>query len=90
MAPAVLGIVWLRARVTNLARHIGNAGRRDTKLTADDETGQKVWILTKLHPERKMDACMAAVLSWQARMDVVGKLPKKRGKVGSLRRGGFG
>src|SRR5690606_11152502 len=62
-----------------LSRHIGNAGRRQTNLV--DERGERLWILTKLHPTRKFDAAMAAMLSWQARMDVVNKPPdKKRGR----------
>ena len=40
-----------------------NAGRRRTNLVADEETGEKVWILTKIHPDRKFDLCMAAILS---------------------------
>lgn len=63
----------------DLARHVGNAGRRQTNLL--DERGERLWILGKLHPTRKFDACMAAILSWQARMDVVNKPPdKKRGR----------
>lgn len=63
----------------DLSRHIGNAGRRQTNLL--DERGERLWILTKLHPTRKFDAAMAAILSWQARMDVVTKPPeKKRGR----------
>ncbi len=62
----------------DFTRHVGSAGRRDTNLVADDETGQYVWILTKLHRERKFDACMAAILSWQARMDVLGTVKTKK------------
>jgi hypothetical protein len=32
-----------------------------------------VWILGKLKPELKFDACMAGVLSWQARLDALAK-----------------
>lgn len=64
----------------DLARHLGNAGRHPINLL--DERGERLWILGKLHPTRKFDACMAAILSWQARMDVVSKPPddKKRGR----------
>lgn len=62
----------------DLSRHIGNAGRRQTNLL--DERGERLWILTKLHPTRKFDAAMAAILSWQARMDVVNTPEKKRGR----------
>jgi hypothetical protein len=49
-----------------LSRHIGNAGRVDTRLF--DDEGEPLWILGKIHPDRKFDACMAAVLSWEARL----------------------
>ncbi|MEV6432583.1 terminase [Nocardia sp. NPDC051463] len=63
----------------DLARHIGNAGRQPINLL--DERGERMWILGKLHPTRKFDACMAAILSWQARMDFQGEPPaKKRGR----------
>ncbi|WP_044109822.1 hypothetical protein [Mycobacterium canetti] len=63
----------------DFTRHIGNAGKHFTNLL-DEETGQRLWTLTKLHRDRKFDAAMAAVLSWQARMDVLPKVskPKKR------------
>lgn len=60
----------------DLERHIGNAGRVQLNLT--DEEGERLWILGKLHPDRKFDACMAAILSWQARMDELGKVPARR------------
>lgn len=62
----------------NLSRHIGNAGRVQTNLSWED--GQRMWILGKLHPDRKFDAAMAAVLSWQARKDALAaaEKPKKR------------
>lgn len=76
----------------DLERHIGNAGRVSTNLWDDEEdvngeTGQqRVWILGKLHPDRKFDAAMAAVLSWQARLDNLGNIPKrKRGVVARIR-----
>jgi hypothetical protein len=63
----------------DLARHIGNAGKQPINLL--DERGERLWILGKLHPTRKFDACMAAILSWQARMDVLSEPPpKKRGR----------
>lgn len=58
----------------DLARHIGNAGRQPINLL--DERGNRLWILGKLHPTRKFDACMAAILSWQARMDELGTVTK--------------
>lgn len=64
----------------NLSRHIGNAGKSYTNLV-DPETGRPHWILGKLHKDRKFDGAMAAVLSWQARMDVLPKLPKAKKRV---------
>lgn len=55
--------------VAELLRHLGNAGKAETNLT--DETGEKVYILGKLAPERKFDLGMAAVLSWRARLDAI-------------------
>lgn len=63
----------------DLARHIGNAGKAPTNLL--DERGERLWILGKLHPDRKFDACMAAVLSWQARMDALAAAPPKTRRV---------
>jgi hypothetical protein len=54
----------------DLLRHLGNAGRKDTNLK-DEEPGVPVWILGKIRPEAKFDLCMAAVLSWQARLDAL-------------------
>lgn len=61
----------------DFTRHIGNAGRHLTNLL-DEETGERLWILGKLHRDRKLDAAMAAVLSWQARMDVLGTVKRKK------------
>lgn len=69
------------ATVGALTRHLRNAGRHNTNLVADDETGEKVWILTKIHPDRKFDLCMAAILSWKARMDMLPKVPKRKKRV---------
>ncbi|CAM3742468.1 terminase [Tsukamurella ocularis] len=60
----------------DLERHIGNAGKRFLP-SMRDEHGERVWILGKQHPDRKFDACMAAILSWQARMDELGSIPKR-------------
>lgn len=70
----------------DLLRHIGHAGRRDLKLT--DEEGVPLWVLQKLNgqEQNKFDACMAGVLSWQARLDAIAEGAKPRGKVGAPRR----
>ncbi|GAB3304241.1 large terminase [Epidermidibacterium keratini] len=49
--------------------HVAAAGRDDTRLHDDD--GQRLFVLKKIHPDRKFDNCMAAILSWQARLDAI-------------------
>ena len=68
----------------DLVRHLGNAGKKMLN-RVDPETGNPLWILTKLHRDRKFDMAMAAVLSWQARMECLKYLPKKRGRVQRVR-----
>lgn len=60
-------------------RHIGNAGKHPLNLW--DDEGNQMWRLEKIHPERKFDACMAAILSRQAYIAALKKgaaAPKKR------------
>lgn len=54
-----------------LTRHIGNACRH--LLTLRDEQEQPFWIIYKERPNspHKIDAAMAAVLSWEARCDAL-------------------
>lgn len=54
----------------DLVRHVGNAGKKLTNLR-DEETGEFLHILGKLHDLAKFDFCMAAVLSWRARLDAL-------------------
>ncbi|MBS4728544.1 terminase [Mycobacterium sp. SM1] len=68
----------------DFTRHVGNAGRHHTNLV-DEETGEQLWILGKLHPDRRFDACMAAILSWQARMDVLPTVKRKRRVIARVR-----
>ena len=51
--------------------HVANARRSYTNLT--DEQGQRLWILRKERPDspNKIDAAMAAILSWEARNDAI-------------------
>lgn len=51
--------------------HIGNAVRR--QLTLKDEDGKPLWNIQKERPDSplKIDAAMAACLSWEARTDAV-------------------
>lgn len=53
------------------ARHIAAAGRKDINLY--DDEGRRLFVLKKLHEDRKFDNAMAAVLSWQARLDALAK-----------------
>jgi hypothetical protein len=65
------------------ARHMAAAGRQDTNLWEQDpETGEEIrlFLLKKLHPDRKFDNAMAGVLSWQARLDALKKGAKPRRK----------
>ena len=59
------------AREADFARHIGNAGRDPVQLY--DDEGRQLFVLRKVHEERKFDFAMAAVLSWQARLDALSK-----------------
>lgn len=68
----------------DMARHMGNAGKHYLNKVLD-EHGERKWILGKLHPERKFDACMAAILSWQARADVLPDFKPKRRVVQRIR-----
>ena len=56
-------------QAADLARHIGAAGRRRTNFVDDD--GQPMFMLQKIHPDRKFDAAMAGLLSWEARRDAI-------------------
>lgn len=55
----------------HLARHIGNACRR--MLNIRDEEGKALWTIYKERPDspHKIDAAMAAILSWEARNDAL-------------------
>ncbi|MGZ6852478.1 MAG: large terminase [Mycobacteriaceae bacterium] len=60
------------------AKHIAAAGRKDINLY--DDEGRRLFVLKKLHEDRKFDYAMAAVLSWQARLDALAKgaAPRKK------------
>lgn len=55
----------------HLQRHIGNAMRKYLNLL--DENGERLWIIYKERSDspHKIDAAMAAILSWEARMDAL-------------------
>lgn len=69
-----------------LVRHIGHAGRKDLRIL--DDEGRPLWILQKQDGQlmNKFDACMAANLSWQARLDALAEGARPRGRVGAPRR----
>lgn len=64
-----------------LAEHVRNARRKETP-QARDEEGRPLWTIRKDAPDSplKIDAAMAAVLSWEARGDALaaGATEKKR------------
>ncbi|NUO57323.1 MAG: large terminase [Hamadaea sp.] len=68
------------------AKHAAAAGRRDVNLWDDD--GKRLFILKKLHPDRKFDIQMAAVLSWEAYLAALraNAQPPKRRKRQPVRR----
>lgn len=53
----------------DFARHMGAAGRVDVNLW--DDNGERLFILGKIHPDRKFDGAMAGNLSWEARLDAL-------------------
>lgn len=57
------------------AQHMAAAGRRDVNLHDDD--GVRLFILRKLHQDRKFDGQMAAILSWEARLEALKKGAQK-------------
>ncbi len=55
----------------DLTRHLGNSRRED--LQQRDEQGKALYLIRKDRPDstQKIDAAMAAVLSWEARNDAI-------------------
>lgn len=51
------------------SKHIAAAGRSDVNVW--DDNGERLFILDKIHPDRKFDGAMAANLSWEARLDAL-------------------
>jgi len=53
------------------ALHIGNASRK--ALNERDDKGAPLWVIQKETPDspKKVDAAVAAVLAWEARMDAI-------------------
>lgn len=70
----------------DLTTHIGNAGKKDTNFL--DDEGKALFILDKIHPDRKFDIAMAAVLSWQVFLDATkagANKPRKRSRPRRIR-----
>lgn len=67
-------------------QHVAAAGRR--LLNLYDDEGQRLFVLRKIHEDRKFDIAMAAVLSWQARLDAIaaGAGKPRQQKVYKVRR----
>lgn len=53
----------------DLIRHVASAGKN--MLNQVDDEGKQKFRLTKISRDRKFDAAMAAILSWQARLDAI-------------------
>jgi hypothetical protein len=69
------------------ARHMAAAGKAPTAFWDDQEPPQRLHILRKLHPDRKFDAQMAAILSWEARLAAL-KQPAPNPRSVAARRSG--
>lgn len=53
----------------SFAKHMAAAGRQDVNVW--DDRGERLFILDKIHPDRKFDLAMAGTLSWTARLDAL-------------------
>ena len=75
IAQGAVGWSEEHANAGDFARHIANAGQEKTSYIIEDgpDEGQPLYVLTKIHPDRKFDAAMAAVVSWQAYLDATKK-----------------
>lgn len=64
-------VSWCRTAryAQDFERHMAAAGRHDVNIYDDD--GKRLFILQKIHPDRKFDAAMAAALSWECRLDAI-------------------
>lgn len=60
----------------SLEKHVTGAGRDPLNIYMPD--GRRLYRLTKQHPDRKIDAAVAAVLAWQARLEAIRQGAKKR------------
>jgi len=74
-------------REDEFSRHCAAAGKQLTNLY--DDNGERLFVLKKIHPDRKFDYAMAAILSWEARLAALkaNAQPRRRssGRVKRLR-----
>lgn len=68
------------------AAHMAAAGRQPVNHWDDD--GQRLFVLRKIHPDRKFDVQMAAILSWAARLEALrlGAQPPARRRSTKVKR----
>lgn len=69
MASGAVGWTEQDPKAAEFAKHIANAGQLLTNFV--DDKGDPLYILGKIHPDRKFDGAMAATLSWQGYLDAV-------------------
>jgi phage terminase large subunit-like protein len=64
--------------------HLGNAVKRETNMTVESDSDERLWLIEKDRPDspRKIDLAMCGALSWQARLDAIaaGAKPTKKTK----------
>lgn len=64
---------------TEFEHHIAASGRNLVNVW--DDEGERLFLLEKIHPDRKFDGAMAGNLSWEARLDALkaGAKPRETG-----------
>lgn len=65
-------------------RHVAAAGRKDVNLF--DDAGERLYVLNKIHADRRFDNAMAGCLSWQARLEAIRTGAKPKRAAGTFRR----
>jgi hypothetical protein len=64
------------SKLAKFTRHIAAAGRHDLNLVDDEQ--KPLYVLRKLHEDRKFDFAMAGCLSWAARIEALRKNAQPR------------
>lgn len=83
IASAQLTVAEGSPLIETFDRHVAGAGRRLVNLW--DDHGQQLYILRKVHQDRKFDACMAGILSWQARLEALRQGARKKNRTAPRR-----